>query len=142
MIQAGQIEELERAAARARLRIANAENDPVDAHMGQRARAHWARLLRHVKRRAVEPPCLEQRLRPGEGEHLGVGGRVLARLHFVAGLGQDRAVADKDRADGDFLARAGFAGQFQRTPHENRVISFAGHKCGNVIFDRHRGDVR
>ena len=122
VVEAGEIEELERAATCARLGVADAEDDAVDADMGERARAHGARFLGDVEGGAVEPPRFQQRLRLRDGEHFGMGGGVLARLDLVAALGQDRAIADEDRADGDFIAGAGGAGEFERASHEDFVL--------------------
>ena len=130
VVEARKIEELERASAGAGLGIADAEDDAVDADVGERAGAHGARFFGDVKGGAGEPPGLEQCLGPGDGEHLGMGGGVLAPFDFVGALGQNLAVADEDGADRDFLAGAGFAGQLKRATHED----FIGGEHG--ILDR------
>jgi hypothetical protein len=89
--------------------------------VGEGAGAHGARFLGDVEGGAVEALGLEERLGFGDGEHLGVGGGVLAGFDFVAALGEDDAIADEDGADGDFLAGAGGVGQLERAAHEEFV---------------------
>ncbi len=54
-------------------------------------------------------------------QHFGVGGGVLAGFDFVGGLGEDRAIADEDSADGDFLMCCGPARELERALHEEFV---------------------
>ncbi len=122
VVEAGEIEELERAAARAGLGIADAEDDAVNTNVGERSRAHGARFLGDVEGGAVKPPRFQQRLRLADDEHFGVGGGVLAGFDFVAGLGEDGAVADEDRADGNFVAGARSLREFEGAAHEEFVL--------------------
>jgi len=121
VVEAGKGEEVEGAAAGACLGIADAEDDAVDTDVGERTGAHGAGFLGDVKGGAVESPGFEQGLRLGYGEHLGMGCGVLARLDFVGALGEDFAILDEDGPDGDFVAGTGFAGQLERTLHEEFV---------------------
>ena len=63
------------------------------------AGAHHARLQRHDERAVVQPPGAERGGRVPQGEHLGMGGRVLEALALVVALGDRHAVAQHDRAD-------------------------------------------
>jgi len=121
VVETGEGEEVERAAAGSGLGVADAEDDAVHADVGERAGAHGARFLGDVEGGAVESPGFEEGLGFGDGEHFGVGGGVLAGFDFVGALGEDFAVADEDGADGDFLAGAGLAGEFERALHEEFV---------------------
>ena len=82
---------------RARLRIVAAVDDPRDARVNERPRAHRARLERHVQRRALEPPgtAAAPPPRAAPPSRRAPSGRRASR----AGCGRARARARRRRRD-------------------------------------------
>ena len=77
---------------RARLRVVASVDDAVDAREDEGARAHRARLERHVRRRADESAVVDRHRRATHREHLGVRRGILVGLAEVV-----RAREDRDR---------------------------------------------
>jgi hypothetical protein len=98
-------EDVEDAARRARLRVGRRVDHARHAREDDRARAHRARLERHVERAVEDAPRAEVRGGGAQGEHLGVRGRVLAQLALVVAGADHLAVVDDDGADRDVVVR-------------------------------------
>ena len=110
-------------ADRPRLRVERAEDEPVDARVDERARAHEAGLER--RRRACTPSsrhvpsrCAASR----SASDLRVRGRVGVRLAQVVRAREDRAVRDDDGSDGH-LAERRRAARPLRAPRASRSSS-------------------
>src|SRR5262245_11131413 len=102
VVEALLVHDVEDRTAGAGDRVVGAVDDAGDARVDQRARAHGARLERHVNFRAFQAPVLERLGGLGDGDHLGVGRRVVEGLDLVVGPAEDMAFMDDDGADGDF----------------------------------------
>jgi large subunit ribosomal protein L19 len=118
VIELRMLEELEQAAAGAVFRGGTAEDDAPHADMDEGAGAHGARFLRHVEIAVGEAPVAEDALGLGDGEHLGVGRRVLERLDLIASARDDAAFVNDDGADRHFLLLPSTMGLAQGFAHE------------------------
>ena len=89
VVQRGVAEDVDHRAGRARLRVARAVDDALDARVQQRHRAHRARLERHVHLALGQAVVAEQLGGVAQGDDLGVRGRVV--------VGDRPVVAGRDR---------------------------------------------
>lgn len=133
MIQGRLLEEIEKSARCPALGIPHAEDDAADAAMDDRAGAHGAGLLGHVKVAIGQTPVAESLLRLAQGEHLGVGGGIAQGLDLVVGAGDDRAPLHDDGADRHFTGLESAPGLAQGLLHEKGVAR---------EFDRGLGRIR
>ena len=83
-----------------------------------RARAHRARLERHVEHAVEHPPRAELRGGLAQRQDLGVRGGVLAQLALVVAGPDDLAVLDHDGPDRDVVVLERALRLAQREPHE------------------------
>ena len=95
--------------------------------MHQRARAHRARLLRHVQIALIQPPIADHTLRLRDRQHLRMGRRILQRLHLVVSPRDDFALVDDDGADRHLLLGGGALCLAQGLAHEVGVTVEIDH---------------
>ena len=91
-------------------RVVAAEDDPPDAGVYQRTRAHGARLLGDVEVAVVEAPVADGILSLRDGQHLGVRGGILERLHEIGSTCDDPPILHHDSADRHLLGLIGLEG--------------------------------
>jgi hypothetical protein len=134
VVDAGHIVEVGSAAEAAHFGVGDGVADAFDAGHQQGAGAHRAGLLGHVDGGAGEPPGAELGGGLGDGEHLGVGGRVLAAFDGVVGGADDFAADFDDCADGDFVLAPRVDGLIIGQAHEKGVV--ADELRGEAFFER------
>lgn len=123
VIEIRSLEEIPEAAGTAAFGVATAEDDAADAAVDDGAGAHGTGLLGDVEIAVFQTPVAHMALRLGEGEHFGVRGGVLERLHLIPGTGNDAAFMHDDGSDGHFVLFGGLGGLTQRLAHKMRVVS-------------------
>ena len=94
--------------------------------------AHRAGLERHVERAAVEPPRAARLGRLGDGDHLGVGRRIVELLALVVRGGDHAVLEDDDRADRHFVLGQGRLGLVEGQLHEVVVHGCASGGWGAI----------
>ena len=100
VVEAAVADDVVKTPAGAGLRVGAAVDKPVEPGQDQRAGAHRAGFERDVDRAAVQSPQAQGRRGLGQGDDLGVGGRVLELLALVVGLGDDAVLVDDHGPDG------------------------------------------
>jgi len=118
MIQTRIVQQLIERADRASLRIGRAIDNRRDAGLDNRAGTHRTRFKRHVKRTAVQSPRLPRLGGLGNGDHFGVGRRIMELLALVVRLGNHPALMHDDRADGNFVFSQGLFSLVESPLHE------------------------
>ena len=121
VIQGWLLQEIEKSPCRAAFRVPAAEDDPPNAAMHDRPGAHGAGLFGDVKVTIGETPVSLGLLSLGEGEHLGMGGRVPEGLDLVVGARDDPAFLNDDGSDGHFLREISFLSLTQRLAHHEYI---------------------
>ena len=119
-------------------RIAAGENQARNPGQDDRPHAHDAGLEGHVERTAEQPPGTERRGGLPDGDHLGMGGRVVARLPQIAPTADNLAPPDDNGPDRNLTQpRCGF-GFHQGLLHEAPGLRIGKtHGDGLVIVARH-----
>src|SRR5258708_14611087 len=122
VIETDVLHEIAKRAAEARLRIRRRKDQPVDACVDERSRAHRAWLKRHHHRRTVQPPVADGPGRLGDVVQLGVA-EGIARLTAIAAAADDPAVAiDYHGPDRNLAVRRRFFCKRQSFFHPLRLI--------------------
>ena len=135
MVELGHLKEVDHAARAAAFGIWAAEDDAAEARVDDRAGTHGAGFLGDVEIAVGEAPIANCRFGLRDGEHLGMGCGVLEHFDLVPGPGDDVALADDNRADGDLVGSMGFAGLLEGFAHEGFVAGI----FHNVTLLRIRG---
>ena len=140
----GQRKQVGQAAAAARLGVACAVDDPLQAAVDDGPAAHGAGLQRHEQLALPEPPAAQRLAGRINGQQLGVVGGVFAALAQVVGAGDDLPVLGDDRPDRDLAQCGGKLCLRQRGAHQ----FFIGHSSPSMhkkyrIYDQkdHSGAV-
>ena len=129
MIQGRSVEHLQARANGAALGIVGAVNQPRDARLHQRARAHGAGFDGHVQRGAVEAMISGLQGGFAQGHHFGVRRGIAIGNGAIAGR-RDNPVLDHDqRADRHFAAQGRGSRLIQRQMH----VFGVGHVCGVCV---------
>jgi len=110
VIKTGIVGEVVQRAGRAPLGVVAAEDDAGDAGQDDGPHAHGAGLQRDIEGTVQEPPGTKFPGGFSDGDHLGMGGRVLSRLAQVVAAGDDAAVAHDHAADRHLVLVLGLAG--------------------------------
>ena len=118
VIERRKLQQIQRAARRAALRIARAKHHAREARVHDGARAHRTRLLRDVKRAIGQPPVAHGILRLRKHEHFRVRGGVLERLDLIKRARNNSSFAHDDRANRHFAAFVSLRRLPQRFAHE------------------------
>lgn len=103
VVALGQCAEVGGAADAAHFRIGEAVDHFAHARDDHGAGAHGAGLFGHVKRALVESPVADVGGGLGDGEDLGVGGRVVGGARLVVGGGDHAALVFDHGTDGHFV---------------------------------------
>ena len=91
MVQSRGAQDVDDRSGASALRIGGAVDDPGHTGQHEGAGAHGAGFDRDVHGGAKQPPAAKQRRGVANDQELGVGGRILPTLAFVASRGQNLA---------------------------------------------------
>jgi SH3 domain-containing YSC84-like protein 1 len=134
VIQAGHLQQIDRAARSAAPWIGTAENDAAHSDVNQGAGAHGARFLGDVEVAFVQSPIADGCLGLRDGEHLRMRSGVLQHFDLVEGAADDLSRAHYDGPHRHFFLDESFLRQTQRFPHER----FVGRLVDEII---HANDI-
>ena len=121
VIQAGHLQQIDRAAGGAAPWIGTAENDAAHSDVNQGAGAHGARFLGHIEITIVQPPIADGRFRLRDCQHFRVCSGVLEHLDLIKCAGDNSPGPNHNRADRDLFFGEGLPRQTQRFSHERFV---------------------
>ena len=99
MVAGGLLEQPDTAIDRAGLGIVGSVIEAAQPHMSDGARAHGAGLERYIEIATIEPPGAANSQRRADGQHFGVGGRIVQLTHAVALRCEYLPVFDEYRPD-------------------------------------------
>jgi hypothetical protein len=108
-------------AHRTGLRVGRAEHEDRQSSEHQRARAHGAGFERHVHDAVRQPPGVQFTRGPAQGEHLGVGRRILAQFALVVRPRDRASLMHDQRADGHIAVGLGLTRLRQRLVHPDAM---------------------
>lgn len=104
--------------------------------MDERAGAHRARLLGDKKIAFVQAPVADRGFRLGQGEHLGVGRRILEQFDLIKGARNDLPRSHHDRADWHLFRLVSAPGEAQGLAHEIGVtLQINDFFHGTICFE-------
>jgi hypothetical protein len=118
VIESGLRERIDDAPASAGLGILRTVYEAGDASMHDRARAHHARLERHIELTPAQTVVCETSGGLAQGGDFSVRRRVTSRNGVVIAAADDFAVFDHHRPDGHFACRPRLRGELERGAHE------------------------
>ena len=118
---------------RARLGVARAIHAAPHARVDHKARAHAARLERHVDRAIGKAPATERPSGSAQGRELCMRRRVLIELAAIVRPRDDLAVAHYYGSDGYLAHRSGGASLRQRLAHELLVDFGDRHRSPSLL---------
>lgn len=133
MIELPVREHVDDTAARARFRVRRAIDDARNARMHDRARAHQARLQRHIELAARQPVILEFLRGGAQRGHFGMRGRIVPADRMIEARRDNFVAEDNHRAHRHFAGTAGFFGGALRERHEAAVALDGGIGGGERI---------
>lgn len=137
MIQADIAGDLVKRVASSRLGIGATVNDQRQPCLDDGARAHGARLQRDVESAILQTPRVQRVGRLRNGDHLGVGRRIVQLFALVVRLGDDAVVVgNDDRADRHLVLGAGPSRFGQRHFHMVNVKGMT--RIGQRQFERRK----
>jgi hypothetical protein len=98
------LHDIEKRSAGAGLGVWGAEDESWNPGQDDRARAHGTGFQRHIERTRVQTAGSEICRCGGDGNDLGMGGRILEGFNLVVAASDDSALVDDNRSNGDFLS--------------------------------------
>jgi hypothetical protein len=134
VIERRELREIDNASSRAGQRVCAAENDPVNSHVNECARAHRARFLRHVKVAISQAPISYGSFRLRQREHFGMRGCVLQQFNLIIGARDNFPGPHNDCADWHFVGFVGLCCLSQRFAHEGFVAWQINHHFRHVTM--------
>ena len=109
--------------------ICATENHAPNSRVHERACAHRAGLLGHVKIAIAQSPitygCLSLRQR----QHFGMRSGILQQFHLIMRAPDDFAFANNNRADRNFASYVRFLSLSQCFAHKVLVVWWINHHC-------------
>lgn len=139
MVEALVAIEVIEAPQRAALGVRRSIDAPVYARVDHKARAHKARLQRHVNRAARQAPAAQHARSFHHGRKLRMGRRILIAFAQVVGAGDNLAVVNHHGANGH-LARALSGSRLLQGLLHKAFVCVALAACGDAacILLKHR----
>ena len=102
----------------ARFAVSGAVDEPLDAAVDDRARAHGARFNRDVERAVGKPPALQVLASFPQRDHFRVRGGIGNGFAQIVTAADHLAVTHDNRADGNFSDGGGAIRERQRLTHK------------------------